>query len=181
MDTVEGLMSDSKCLLTLFWRKSNFMLVFLLESQTSAEVTKAFNFLQRTLDEEEYKQLFQVILTDNGSEFFDVLNIECFHHSGEQVTKVFYCDPGASWQKGGLEKNHEFIRYVLPKKTSFMDLTQEKCNKLANNINSLCRESLNNKSLFEAMTFICDDKVLRKLSMEFIEPNDVHLNTKLLK
>ncbi len=181
MDTVEGLMSDSKCLLTLFWRKSNFMLIFLLESQTSKEVTKAFNFLQETLDEGDYKQMFQVILTDNGSEFFDVLNIECLQHSGEHVTKVFYCDPGASWQKGGLEKNHEFIRYVLPKKTSFENLTQEKCNILANNINSLCRESLNNKSPFEATKFICDNEVLHQLSMKFIEPNDVHLNTKLLK
>lgn len=181
MDTVQGLMSDSKCLLTLFWRKTNFMLIFLLESQTSKEVTKVFNFLQETLDEEDYKRMFQVILTDNGSEFFDVLNIECLHHSSEHVTKVFYCDPGASWQKGGLEKNHEFIRYVLPKKTTFENLTQEKSNILANNINSLCRDSLNNKSPFEAMKFICDNEVLLKLSMKLIEPNDVHLNRKLLK
>ena len=38
MDTVEGIESDSKCLLTLFWRKTNFMLIFLLESQTTEEV-----------------------------------------------------------------------------------------------------------------------------------------------
>ena len=59
--------------------------------------------------EEEYKKLFQVILTDNGHEFYDVLNIEFHHKAGELLSKVFYCDPGASWQKGGIEKNHEFI------------------------------------------------------------------------
>lgn len=51
MDTVEGLQTDSKCILTLFWRKSNFMLMFLLESQTTNEVTKIFEYLQETLPE----------------------------------------------------------------------------------------------------------------------------------
>lgn len=104
MDTVEGLKTDSKYILTLFWRKSNFMLMFLLESQTTEEVTKVFEYLQQTLLEDDYKKLFQVILTDNGHEFYDVLNIECNHKTGEKISKVFYCDPGASWQKGGLEK-----------------------------------------------------------------------------
>lgn len=58
MDTVEGLKSDSKCLLTLFWRKSNFMLMFLLESQTTNEVTRVFEYLQQTLLEDDYKKLF---------------------------------------------------------------------------------------------------------------------------
>ena len=33
MDTVEGLQTDDDCFLTLFWRKSNFMLIFKLESK----------------------------------------------------------------------------------------------------------------------------------------------------
>lgn len=181
MDTVEGIESDSKCLLTLFWRKSNFMLIFLLENQTTEEVTKVFEYLQQTLLEDDYKKLFQIILTDNGHEFYDVLNIEFHHKTGELLSKVFYCDPGASWQKGGIEKNHEFIRYVLPKKTSFKALTQLECNILASHINSLCRESLNNKSPFEAMTFMCDEQTLNLLNTYYIEPDEVQLNTDLLK
>ena len=181
MDTVEGIESDSKCLLTLFWRKSNFMLIFLLENQTTDEVTKVFEYLQQTLLEDDYKKLFQIILTDNGHEFYDVLNIEFHHKTGELLSKVFYCDPGASYQKGGLEKNHEFIRYVLPKKTSFKNLTQLDCNILSSHINSLCRESLNNKSPFEAMTFLCDEKILNLLNIYYIEPDNVQLNTDLLK
>lgn len=115
MDTVEGLKEESECLLTLYWRKSHFMLIFFLESQTTEEVTKVFEYLQQEIIEEVYKSLFEIILTDNGHEFYDVLNIECNHKTGEQISKVFYCDPGSSWQKGGIEKNHEFIRYVLPK------------------------------------------------------------------
>lgn len=181
MDTVEGLQTDSKCILTLFWRKANFMLMFLLESQTTDEVTKVFAYLQQTLSENDYKKLFQVILTDNGHEFYDVLNIECNHKTGEYITPVFYCDPSASWQKGGIEKNHEFIRYVLPKKTTFKDLTQEDCNIIANNINGLCRESLNNNCPFKAMLFLCDEKTLNTLNMYYIEPDEVQLNKNLIK
>ena len=181
MDTVEGLRTDSKCILTLFWRKSNFMLMFLLESQTTEEVTKVFEYLQQTLLEDDYKKLFQVILTDNGKEFYDVLNIECNHKTGEQISKVFYCDPGASWQKGGLEKNHEFIRYVLPKKTTFKNLTQNDCLIIANHINSLCRDSLNYNCPFKAMLFLCDEKTLNMLNMYYIEPDQVQLNQKLIK
>ena len=181
MDTVEGLKTDSKCILTLFWRKSNFMLMFLLESQTTDEVTIVFEYLQQTLLEDDYKKLFQVILTDNGHEFYDVLNIECNHKTGEQISKVFYCDPGASWQKGGLEKNHEFIRYVLPKKTTFKNLTQNDCLIIANHINSLCRDSLNYNCPFKAMLFLCDEKTLNTLNMYYIEPDQVQLNQKLIK
>lgn len=181
MDTVEGLQTDSKCILTLFWRKSNFMLMFLLESQTTDEVTKVFEYLQQNLSENDYKKLFQVILTDNGHEFYDVLNIECNHKTGEYLTPVFYCDPSASWQKGGIEKNHEFIRYVLPKRTTFKDLTQEKCIIIANNINSLCRESLNDNCPFKAMLFLCDEQVLNTLNMYYIEPDEVQLNSDLIK
>ena len=181
MDTVEGLKDEPECLLTLFWRKSHFMLIFLLESQTTNEVSNVFEYLQQTLLEDDYKELFQVILTDNGHEFFDVLNIECHHKTGEQITKVFYCDPGASWQKGGIEKNHEFIRYVLPKKTSFKNLTQNDCLILSNHINSLCRKTLNNKCPFKAMTFICDERTLNNLNMYYIEPDEVQLNKNLLK
>lgn len=181
MDTVEGLKSDSKCLLTLFWRKSNFMLIFLLERQTTSEVTRVFEYLQQTLLEDDYKKLFQVILTDNGHEFYDVLNIECHHKTGELLSKVFYCDPGASWQKGAIEKNHEFIRYVLPKKTTFKNLTQNDCDILANHINSLCRKSLNNNCPFKAMLFLCDEQILNKITMYYIEPDEVQLNQDLLK
>ena len=181
MDTVIGKQEEPKCLLTLLWRKSRFMIIILLQSKTTEEVTNAFDYLQNIIPLELYKKYFEVIITDNGSEFFDVEKLESNHQTGEMVSKVFYCDPGASYQKAMIEKNHEFIRYVLPKETSFEFLTQEKCNLLSNNINSLCRESLNNKSPFEAMKFMCDDKLLNKLNLFYIEPDKVQLNDKLLK
>ena len=181
MDTVKGLQSEHDCFLTLFWRKSHFMLIFKLESQTTTEVTRVFKLLQTLIPYDDYKKMFQVILTDNGHEFFDVLNIECHHKTGEQISKVFYCDPSASWQKGGIEKNHEFIRYILPKGSSFKNITQEDCDKIMNNINSLCRDSLNGKSPYEAMLFLCNETLLEKINCYYIKPDDVILNNSLLK
>ena len=181
MDTVEGLQTESDCFLTLLWRKSKFMLIFKLESQTTEEVTRIFKTLQTLIPLDTYKNLFQVILTDNGHEFFDVNNIECIHSTGEYVTHLFFCDPHASSQKGSIEKNHEFIRYILPKGSSFKNITQENCNLIMNNINSLCRDSLNGKSPYEAMLFLCDEYILKSLSCYYIEPDNVDLSNNLLK
>ena len=181
MDTVEGLKDENDCFLTLLWRKSKFMLIFKLESQTSEEVSRIFNILQTLIPYDDYKRLFEVILTDNGHEFFDVLNIECMHSTVEQVTKLFFCDPHMSCQKGMIEKNHEFIRYILPKGSSFKNITQEDCDLFMNNINSLCRDSLNGKSPYEAMLFLCDEYVLKSLNCYYIKPDEVILNDSLLK
>ena len=181
MDTVEGLKDENDCFLTLLWRKSKFMLIFKLESQTSEEVSRIFNILQTLIPYDDYKRLFEVILTDNGHEFFDVLNIECMHSTGEQVTKLFFCDPHMSCQKGMIEKNHEFIRYILPKGSSFKNITQEDCDLFMNNINSLCRDSLKGKSPYEAMLFLCDEYVLKSLNCYHIKPDEVILNDSLLK
>ena len=181
MDTVEGLKDETDCFLTLLWRKSKFMLIFKLENQTTEEVSRIFNILQQLIPYDDYKRLFQVILTDNGHEFFDVLNIECMHSTGEQVTKLFFCDPHMSCQKGMIEKNHEFIRYILPKGSSFKNITQEDCDLFMNNINSLCRDSLNGKSPYEAMLFICDEYILKSLNCYYIKPDEVILNDSLLK
>ena len=181
MDTVEGLKDETDCFLTLLWRKSKFMLIFKLENQTTEEVSRIFNILQTLIPYDDYKRLFEVILTDNGHEFFDVLNIECMHSTGEQVTKLFFCDPHMSCQKGMIEKNHEFIRYILPKGSSFKNITQEDCDLFMNNINSLCRDSLNGKSPYEAMLFLCDEYVLKSLNCYYIKPDEVILNDSLLK
>ena len=181
MDTVEGLKEETDCFLTLLWRKSKFMLIFKLENQTTEEVSRIFNILQTLIPYDDYKRLFEVILTDNGHEFFDVLNIECMHSTGEQVTKLFFCDPHMSCQKGMIEKNHKFIRYILPKGSSFKNITQEDCDLFMNNINSLCRDSLNGKSPYEAMLFLCDEYVLKSLNCYYIKPDEVILNDSLLK
>ena len=156
------------------------MLVFKLENQTSEEVSRIFSNLQELIPFDDYKKLFEVILTDNGHEFFDVNNIECIQSTGEYVTHLFFCDPHMSCQKGMIEKNHELIRNILPKGSSFKNITQEDCNLVMNNINSLCRDSLNGKSPYEAMLFLCDESILKSLNCYYIKPDEIILNDSLL-
>lgn len=183
MDTVIGTMGGKggKCFLTLLFRASNFMLIYLLPYKRVQYVNEVFKELKELLGDQEFHRLFEVILTDNGTEFSDPESIELSRINGERLSSVFYCDPNASWQKGSIEKNHEYIRYVLPKGTSFAGLTQEDCSLLASHINSVPRKSLNNQSPFEAgQGFIGTDNIA-KFGISQIPYDDVNLTIRLLR
>lgn len=180
MDTVEGV-KGGKVLLTVLFRVSKFMLIRLLEEKTTKNVEKALNEIKEKIGKNEYKRIMPVILTDNGSEFFDPINIEVDKETNEIITQVFYCDPCASWQKGAIEKNHEYIRYILPKGTSFDNLTQKEVNTIASHINSTSRDSLNGNTPYEAIKLLIDESIINKLGIRKIEPEDVNLSSKLLQ
>lgn len=180
MDTVEGV-KGGKVLLTLFFRKTKFMLMFLMDNKTTECVEKAINKFKEIIGIEEYKKIVQVILTDNGSEFYDPISIEVDKETGEIITQVFYCDPCSSWQKGAIEKNHEYIRYILPKGSSFDGLIQEEVNIIASNINCVCRDSLNGKSPYEVMPILTNEENIKKLGITKIEVDEVDLSPKCLK
>lgn len=180
MDTVEG-RKGGKVFLTLFFRKSKFMLIFLLEKKTIECVEKAFQQLKNILGIEIYKKIIEVLLTDNGSEFLNPITLEKDCDTDEILSHVFYCDPAASWQKGAIEKNHEYIRYVLPKGTSFNELTQEKVNLLMSNINSTSRDILNGQTPYDAMLLMLSEEKIKKLGIQKIEADKVNLSSKLLK
>lgn len=77
-------------------------------------MTEVFDLLTRLLGINTFRELFQVILTDNGSEFQNSARLES-NEDGEVHTKIYFCNPHSSWQKGMIEKNHEYIRLVIPK------------------------------------------------------------------
>jgi len=183
MDTVIGTSGGKggKCMLTLLFRQHNFMLIYLLPYKRTEYVTQVFNDLKNSLGIDEFKRLFEVILTDNGSEFFDPESIEIDFNTGEKLVSLFYCDPNSSWQKGSIEKNHQYIRYVLPKGTSFAGLTQEDCNLLASHINSTPRVSLNNVSPYQAAFYFLGENNINKFKIKKIDYDDVDLSIRLLK
>ena len=184
MDTVIGTQGGKggKCMLTLLFRQFNFMLIYLLPYKQSKYVTEIFNNLKKILGIDEFSRLFEVILTDNGTEFSDPDSIEIDLNTGEKVVNLFYCEPHCSWQKGSIEKNHEYIRYVLPKGTSFSRLTQENCYLLASHINSTPRVSLNNATPYEAsLIFIGKDNIENNFHITKVDYDDVDLSIRLLK
>ena len=179
MDTVEGT-KGGKVLLTFLFRQSKLMLAFILFEKSQKEVLRVFNMLDHKLGSELFEKTFPIILTDNGTEFGDPLSLE-FNNEGIGRTRIFYCNPRASYQKGMIEKNHEFIRYVLPKGTSFNNLLQKDIDLMINHINSLSRASLNWYAPIDVAKFTLDKNVLKKLNLKKIPTNEIQLNKHLLK
>ena len=180
MDSVEGKRGCTKVLLTLYFTEIGFMLAFLRDANTARSVTDIFNRLDALLGRETFEKLFPVILTDRGSEFTDPLSIEC-DSDGVVRTRVFYCDPQRSDQKGGCEVTHEMIRRILPKKTSFDFLTQEKVDLMMNHINSYTRKKLNDRSAHQLFSFLYGSDVAEKLHSHPVNAAEINLTPELLK
>ena len=179
MDSVIGRVGG-KVLLTMMFKSCDLMLAFIRERNTSQSVIDVFNCLDETLGSEVSSRLLTVCLTDNGSEFSNPKALEC-DAQGSQRTRVFYCDPYASYQKPNVELNHEFIRKILPKGTSFDNLCQADIDLMMSHINSYSREKLGDKSPFDVFGFIYGYDVLEKLGIRRIPANEILLKPSLLK
>ena len=177
MDTVEGVKGES-VLLTLLWRNSNFMLAHKLEEKSSDAVSHFMCFLKSLLGYEKFHELFPIILTDNGVEFSRPDIIE---DNGKHVypTKVFFCDPGHSEQKGKIENNHEYIRRFIPKGKSFNTYSQDDINLMLNHINSVKRDSLLGDSPINIMKALLPNKIIKFFGIKEINQNDIILKKKL--
>ena len=179
MDTVLGRMGG-KVLLTFNLSFCNFIFARLLDNKTALEVTKHLYDIKNTLHQadKDFFQLFPVILTDNGGEFARVDDIE-MDVRGE--SKLFFCDPNRSDQKGRIEKNHTLIRDILPKGTYFDNLTQEDINLVCSHVNSVKRAALNGKSAYELFTFTYGEEISKLLGISKIPAEDVCQSSKLLQ
>ena len=180
MDTVEGI-KGGKVLLTIHFVNCSFMLAFIREHNDAQSVIDIFNYLQKTLGIDKFKELFILILTDNGSEFSNPIEIEFDLNTGEKRTQIFYCHPSSPYEKGSCEVNHELLRRILPKGTSFDDLTQEDVNLIMSHINSYKRKKLNNESPHSIFSKLYGENTIIKLGIQKIEPNKVNLSPRLLK
>jgi IS30 family transposase len=182
MDSVIGT-KGSKCLLTIHFVDTGMMLAFLRDANTSQSVIDVFNGLDQKLGRSLFQRLFPVILTDNGSEFSNPKAIEygSLKNNSSLRTRIYYCDAGCPHQKGAIEVNHALIRRVLPKGTSFNNLTQEDIALMMNHINSYKRKKLNNRSPYETFSFYHGEDVLQKLGCSPVAAGDILLKPALLK
>ena len=180
MDTVEGV-KGGKCILTFLFRSCNFQLYFLTDHHTSQAVIHQIDQLyEQALGPELFKKMFELILTDNGSEFSNPTAIEN-DALNQPRSRLFYCDPAASYQKGACENNHEMLRRFFPKGLSFDDLTQEQLNLISSHINSYKRKRLNNHSPIELFSLLFGNETLDKLGVVQIAPENVCLSLHGLK
>ena len=180
MDTVIGKQEDKKCITTLYFRNSKLMLMFFIDKYKTKAVSDVLKKLRKELGYDLFKKMFEIVLTDNGWEFSKPDDIEFDHNTGEKLINVFYCNPYSSWEKGGIERNHEFIRYIIPKGITFDQLTNKNIIDMMNNINNVKRKSMGFKTPYELFKNIYGEEYTKKLHLKHISSDEVDLSYKLL-
>ena len=177
MDTVEGIKDNNEpVLLTLEIVEINFLFIFKIDHQTKDEVIKKLSYFKDLIGKETFDKLANILLTDNGKEFY----------IGEEILAIssninlFYCHPYSSFEKGSIENNHELIRRVIPKGVSLKPYSQNDLNLLCSHINSLFREKLDGKRPFDLIKNYISLEAINKLGLKAINPFDVCLIPELL-
>lgn len=178
MDTVEGI-KGGKVLLTMIFRNFNFMIARLLPDKTSNSVKKELDNLERIIGTALFKRVFQYILTDNGGEFQRPDELET-SIDGNKRCCIYYCESNRSDQKAKVEKNHEYIRYIIPKGTSMDNYIQDDIDLMMSHINSTAREILNFAIPYDMASIYLGMDSMKKLNLSKIQPDDIILKPYLI-
>lgn len=159
LDTVIGTSKGNhECLMTLTERKTRFEIIFKLKGKTAEEVVNKFNKMKEFM-KINYDKIFKSITTDNGTEFSDFLNI-----IKDTKTKIYFCHPYCSGEKGTNEKHNSIIRYFIPKGTLIEKYSYKDINKITEWMNNYPRKILNYKTPLEAFLEEFNDKnVINKI------------------
>jgi len=175
IDSVIGKSSDKFALLTIFFLNSKFQLAIKYYRKNSDINSILLNLYYSSL-RLGYK-LFDVILTDNGTEFMKLPSIETDDQEAWRF-KVFYCDPYRSCQKAECERNHGFIRRIFRKGKSFDAIPQEDFDVALSHINSYPRGSLSNRTPYELFTLEYDSIIPLSFNIDKIALNDLRLKSR---
>lgn len=179
MDTVIGTNEKGKTLLTLLFREFNFMIARLLPDKSSKSVKDELDNIERIIGTELYKRIFKYILTDNGGEFQKPEELES-SIDGTKRGSIYYCEPNRSDQKGKAEKNHEYIRYIIPKGTSMDNYIQDDIDLMMSHINSTAREVLNFAIPYDMAGIYIGMDTMKKINIYKIQPDDIILKPYLI-
>lgn len=185
MDTVYNNGSTCPFMQTFKFLDYSFMFIVYQEEKTAKSMVEGVDLLEKILGEDLFSEEVAIIKTDRGSEFCDAEGFEKEENESRR-TRIFYCDPMASGQKGSLENNHKEIRYICPKENDLKDLglnSQEKANLIVSHINSQSKEHLKGKSPLEVMEFMNPAlyQKFKDFGIERINKDNIVLKPYLLK
>ena len=185
MDTVYNNGSTDPFMQTFKFLDYSFMFIVYQEEKTAKSMVEGVDLLEKILGEDLFSEEVAIIKTDRGSEFCDAEGFEKEENESRR-TRIFYCDPMASGQKGSLENNHKEIRYICPKENDLKDLglnSQEKANLIVSHINSQSKEHLKGKSPLEVMEFMNPAlyQKFKDFGIERINKDNIVLKPYLLK
>ena len=174
-DSVEGKTDDKKAVLTITLPETRFQFGYLIGKGNATTVLRKIKKLQDSL-KDRYQTMFPINLADNGIEFTR------FHEIEFGLTiKTFFTNPYKSTDKASCERNHEFIRYLIPKHHSLDFLTQEKVNLMFSHINSYVRASNKKKTPYELTLNLFGQEFMNVIGIKAIPIKDVCLKPSLIR
>ena len=127
-------MKNSRHILVLRERTTMFTLSARLQNKQAKGTANKIIELLKTLPQQARRSL----TLDNGGEF--AAHAECFSSIG---LPSFFCDPYASWQKGGVENTNGRLRRDLPRSTDIHAMDTEEFDETLDNYNNTPRKKLN--------------------------------------
>jgi len=139
MDTVVSAGHAKETLLVLTERLTRREFMILMPDRTAASVVKAINRIEWKFGRY-FSEVFKTITCDNGVEFSDCFGIEKKRRGKGKRTKVYYCHPYSSYERGSNEKQNRMIRRWLPKGTSFASVSKEEVARIEDWLNNYPRE-----------------------------------------
>lgn len=185
MDTVYNDETNGPFLQTFKFVRAGIILALYRDEKTSVSMKEGVDILESILGTELFRKYVHVLLTDRGTEFSAAEAMET-SPNGTRRTRVFYCDPMQSGQKGTLENKHIELRYILPKGTDLRGIgltCQSDLNLVLSHVNSSPCEVLGNKSPLELAEFLYQDlyEKLLTFGIHQIEKDQIILKPYLLK
>ena len=151
MDTVVGKQGVSKkSLLVLTERKTLKELIFLLNKHTTDCVIKTLNSLEKAYGEKNFRMVFKSITVDNGSEFQDCDGMQKSRRNKMDRTKIYYCHPYCSCERGSNENQNKMVRRHIPKGTNFDNIQKSEVKSMEEWINNYPRKRLNYRTSNQA-------------------------------
>lgn len=185
MDTVYNDGTNGPFIQTFKFVNAGLLFAIIHDSKTSEEMKNGVDLLESILGAELFRKYVHVLLTDRGTEFTAADAMETSSDSTRR-TRIFYCDPMQSGQKGTLENMHIELRYILPKGTDLRALgltDQNALNIVVSHINSVPVEKLGGRSPLELTEFMYYDLYikLKDYGILKIEKDKVILKPYLLK
>lgn len=124
MDTVYSSKEGEKdTLLVLTERKSRIPILELMPDRTRESVIAALDRIERRFGSRRFRKLFRTITVDNGGEFADVERLERSAITKGKRTKIYFCHPYSSYERGSNENENRIIRRHFPKGTDFGKVT----------------------------------------------------------
>lgn len=185
MDTVYNDETNGPFLQTFKFLNADVLFALFQEQKTAQTMKEGVDLLENILGQTLFRKYVHVLLTDRGPEFSAAESMEKAA-DGTTRTRVFYCDPMQSGQKGSLENKHAMLRCILPKGNDLRNLgltDQMALNLVLSHVDSAGIEKLGGKSPLDVAGFMYHDlyEKLIAFGLKKIDKDDVTLKPYLLK